>query len=94
RKGLFVNKNFTTGIVELAPEESDALLAMLYRRLDSPEVQVRWKWAPASVAFWDNRATQHCAIADYTERRVMHRCMMRGTSPIAANGNHEQGKAP
>ena len=81
RKAIFVNGNFTTGIVELAPDESAAVLAMLYEKLNAPDVQVRWRWAPASVAIWDNRATQHCAIPDYTERRVMHRCMMQGSAP-------------
>jgi len=81
RKAIFVNGNFTTRIVELPPDESRAVLAVLYAKLDAPDVQVRWRWAPASVAIWDNRATQHCAIPDYTERRVMHRCMMQGSTP-------------
>ena len=44
----------------------------------SPEFQVRFQWEPDSVAIWDNRCTQHFAVADYTERRVMHRVQVAG----------------
>ncbi len=86
RKALFVNSNFTTRIDGLNPAESGAILAMLFSHINSPEFQVRWRWAPASIAVWDNRATQHCAIADYQERRVMHRCLIAGDRPFGANG--------
>jgi alpha-ketoglutarate-dependent taurine dioxygenase len=34
------------------------------------------------VAFWDNRAVQHCGIPDYNERRIMHRTMIAGDRPV------------
>ena len=82
RKLLFVNGNFTTSIVELTENESRNLLDFLFSHINSPEFSVRFHWEPSSVAFWDNRATQHCAIGDYTERRVMQRCMVQGDRPV------------
>jgi len=84
RRLLFVNRNFTTRIVELSPAESRALLALLFAHINTPAFHVRYRWEVNSVAFWDNRSTQHCAIPDYDERRVMNRCLMRGTPPIGA----------
>jgi taurine dioxygenase len=78
RRLLFVNGNFTTRIDGLSEAESDALLQLLLAQVEEPDLQVRFRWEPGSVAFWDNRCTQHLAIADYTERRVMHRCLLRG----------------
>lgn len=82
RKLLFVNGNFTTRIVELSEAESRNLLDYLFRHINSPEFMVRFHWEPGSVAFWDNRSTQHCAIGDYNERRVMQRCMLQGDRPV------------
>jgi taurine dioxygenase len=82
RKLLFVNGNFTTRIVELAEAESRNLLDFLFGHINAPAFQVRFHWEPGSVAFWDNRCTQHCAISDYTERRVMQRCMLQGDRPV------------
>jgi taurine dioxygenase len=84
RKGLFVNSNFTTRIDGLSRGESEAVLDMLFRHIDSPQFQVRWRWEPTSMAVWDNRAVQHCAVADYQECRVMHRCLIAGDRPIGA----------
>ena len=84
RKLLFVNRNFTTRIVELAPAESRALLALLFAHINTPAFHVRFRWEVNSVALWDNRCTQHCAIPDYNERRVMNRCLLQGDRPIGA----------
>jgi taurine dioxygenase len=78
RKFLYVNSNFTTRINELAEAESDALLHFLFEWVRIPELQVRFRWQAGSVAFWDNRCTQHYAVADYHERRIMHRVSIAG----------------
>src|SRR5205823_12562626 len=46
RKCLFVNRFFTTHIVGLRKSESDAILEMLYRHIESPELSMRFKWTP------------------------------------------------
>jgi taurine dioxygenase len=82
RKGLFVNEGFTTHINELKSLESQALLAFLFAHAARPEFTVRWHWQVDDVAFWDNRVTQHYAIADYLpERRTMHRATVNGDRP-------------
>ena len=82
RKRLFVNEGFTTHINELPPPESQAVLAFLFAHVGRPELTVRWKWRVDDVAFWDNRVTQHYAIADYLpERRTMHRATVNGDRP-------------
>ncbi|MGY8993647.1 MAG: TauD/TfdA dioxygenase family protein [Rhodospirillales bacterium] len=74
RNVLFVNRLFTSHIVQLAPKESDALLEMLYQHAASPEFQCRFKWDVGSVAFWDNRCAHHYAVWDYfPHRRYGHR---------------------
>lgn len=69
RKALFVNRTFTTRIVQLAKRESEAILEMLFTHIESPEFQCRFRWRPGSVAFWDNRCAQHHALWDYYPRR-------------------------
>jgi taurine dioxygenase len=83
RKALYVNAIFTRCIEGLPAAESDALLDYLYRQADVPEYQCRFRWAPGSVAFWDNRAVQHYAASDYDpERRVMERVTVIGDRPV------------
>ncbi len=83
RKVLFVNEGFTTHINELSAAESQALLNFLFAQAGRPELTVRWNWQVDDVAFWDNRATQHYAIADYLpERRTMHRATVNGDKPF------------
>jgi len=81
RKCIYVNAIFTTGIVGLDKEASDELLARLNRQTSIPEVQVRLRWRPGTVAFWDNRSTQHYAVADYDEYRLMERVTVAGDRP-------------
>ena len=83
RKGLFVNEGFTTHINGIKPRESEALLRFLFAHAGRPEFILRWRWSVGDVAFWDNRNTQHYAVADYLpERRTMHRATVNGDAPF------------
>jgi taurine dioxygenase len=82
RKCLFVNRFFTTRIAGLQKNESDAILNMLFRHVETPEFSVRFEWRPHSIAFWDNRSTQHHALWDYyPNRRYGHRVTICGDKP-------------
>jgi taurine dioxygenase len=82
RKCLFVNRYFTTRIIGLRKNESDAILEMLFRHIETPEFSVRFTWRPNSIAFWDNRCTQHHALWDYYPyRRYGHRVTVCGEKP-------------
>lgn len=82
RKSLYVNANFTRSIVGMDPDEGQALLNRLYRQAEIPEVQVRLRWRPGTVAFWDNRSTQHYAVHDYgADHRLMERVTVCGDKP-------------
>lgn len=82
RPALFVNRIFTKRIVQLGARESDALLAMLFQHIETPEFQCRFRWAPGSVAFWDNRCAQHHALWDYyPHRRRGLRVTIQGDRP-------------
>ena len=83
RKCLYVNAMFTRHIEVkgLDKAESDELLNYLYSQARIPEYQCRFRWRKNSVAFWDNRCTQHYAQADYATRRVMERVTIAGDRP-------------
>lgn len=82
RRMLFVNASFTTRIVGLGRAASDRLLRLLFQQAQVPEYQVRWRWQPGDLAFWDNRATQHYAVNDYgPHRRVAERVAIAGDRP-------------
>ena len=65
RKLLFVNRTFTTRILGVPRDESEAVLEYLYRHAANPLFQCRFRWQPDSIAFWDNRCAQHHAMWDY-----------------------------
>ncbi len=83
RRSIYVNIGFTDRIMDLPQEESDFLLEFLERTAHTPEYQVRLKWQPGTIAFWDNRSTQHYAVSDYfPHRRVMERVTVCGDKPF------------
>jgi taurine dioxygenase len=81
KKLVFVNVNSTTRIVDLPDAESEAILRFLFEHIRTPEFQVRFKWDESSLAFLDNRSTQHYAVPDYDERRILHRVTIAGDEP-------------
>ncbi len=83
RKALFVNQDFTSHIASVSARESEAILRLLYEHMAQPEFQVRWRWRPNTVVIWDNRWTQHCALADYyPHRRRVRRATVIGDLPV------------
>lgn len=55
-----------------------ALLDFVMRGLDHPAVQSRWHWRQYDVAVWDERCTNHRALADHYPE---YRCI-----PAASSG--------
>jgi taurine dioxygenase len=82
RKALYINEGYTTRLLGVERKESDAVLNYLFDHLRTPEFQVRHRWQKGDLAVWDNRITQHYAVADYRERRLMHRITLKGDKPV------------
>jgi taurine dioxygenase len=85
RKALFVNELWTEKIVELSPAEGNAILGLLYEHVKSPEFTMRWRWKLGDIALWDNRSTQHYAMRDYDETRVLQKSILAGDRPYGPN---------
>ena len=82
RKALYVNVGHTTQIKGWTEQESGPLLDYLFAHQVRPEFTCRLRWEPGSLAFWDNRCTQHNPVNDYHGfRRVMHRVTLAGDKP-------------
>ena len=74
RRYLNVNKNFTSHLVGFDRAESDAVLGFLYDHATQPNYTIRYEWTEGDVVLWDERCTQHFAVADhYPQRREMAR---------------------
>jgi alpha-ketoglutarate-dependent sulfate ester dioxygenase len=91
-RALFVSPGFTAGPRELrgyTPSQSDAILRLLWEEATRTEYTTRFRWAPGSVAFWDNRATSHLAVSDaghLGHERVLYRVTLEGTVPEGVDG--------
>jgi taurine dioxygenase len=74
RKCLFVNNDFTRSILGIDREEAAGMLHFLLQWLKKPEFMIHHAWEVGGIAIWDNRSTQHYALADYwPHRRVNQR---------------------
>ncbi|HEY7656939.1 MAG TPA: TauD/TfdA family dioxygenase [Burkholderiales bacterium] len=83
RKALYVNVGHTTHFKGLTEDESRPLLVFLFQHQVRPEFTCRFRWEPGSLAFWDNRCTQHNPVNDYQGfRRIMHRVTLAGDRPV------------
>lgn len=79
---LYINPGFTSHLDGFEQSESEALLSYLYQHAQRAEFVYRHRWQPRDLLIWDNRCTMHCAIADYTADRYMHRATVLADSPV------------
>ena len=78
---------FAQRLVGHSLSESVDLIRILQAYVTRPENIVRWHWREGDVAIWDNRATQHYAIADYgDQRRRMQRVTTAGIPVVGLDG--------
>lgn len=85
-RALFLG-HFAQHFSGLSGEDFHHLFELFQRRVTRPENTVRWSWREGDVAVWDNRATQHYAVADYgDEPRRLHRITVGGDLPRGADG--------
>lgn len=89
RKAIFVNPIFTTQIMEIRKDESDAILNTIYQKMNLAELQCRVRWEPGSLTMWDNRCVFHRALNDYLPaKRLMHRTTLEGSLPFLEKAAH------
>ncbi len=75
---LYVNSGYTERILGVTDHESEALLRMLFEHVNTPEFHVRLRWRLGTVAVWDERATQHRGVADFSGTRKLRRLTFPG----------------
>ena len=82
KRGLYANGGYTVRFKDMTEAESGPLLAYLFANQQRPEFTCRFRWDAGSIAFWDNRCTQHNPINDHHgHRRVLHRVILAGDRP-------------
>ena len=78
---------FALTIDGYGPQASRDLIRILQDHITRPEHTVRWQWRVGDLAIWDNRATQHYAIADYGHaHRRGERVTVAGPVPVGVDG--------
>jgi taurine dioxygenase len=76
KRYLYVNANFTESISGLSFAESDSILRVLFEHINTPEFHVRWDWQPNDCVVWEERVTQHKAVANFEGKRVHRRAIL------------------
>jgi taurine dioxygenase len=81
KKVLYANPGYSMRINELPEEESDRILAFLFKHQLQPKFQYKHRWSVGDVLMWDNMGTLHNAVPDYTpqEHRYIKRCQVMAT---------------
>ena len=80
--------HFVRSFTGLSSVDFNELFTLLQRHVTRLENTVRWTWRDDDIAIWDNRATQHYAVADYDDLpRLLHRVTVAGDVPVGINGD-------
>lgn len=83
--------HFIKHFVGLNGKESQTLFNLLQDRVTRLEYTTRWNWQLGDVAIWDNRATQHYAVADYGDQyRRLNRITLAGDVPVNVRGERSR----
>lgn len=81
-RALFVSEHFTTRVQGLPDDESQALLAELFRHSTEARFVHRHVWQPNDLVFWDNRSLLHLATGcPPQQRRKLYRTTIEGDVP-------------
>jgi taurine dioxygenase len=92
-KALFVSPTFVKYIVGVSPAESRRIIDLFFAQITRPEYTVRFRWAPGSIAFWDNRSTAHLGPQDVEHldfERQLHRVTLVGDVPVGPDGTRSK----
>lgn len=90
-KRVLLLGHFIKQFVGLGPSESATLFNLLQARVTKLENTIRWTWQLGDLAIWDNRATQHYAVADYDDQyRRLTRVTLAGDIPVDVHGQHSR----
>jgi taurine dioxygenase len=80
--------HFVRSFTGLSTADFHELFPLLQRHITRLENTVRWTWRDGDMAIWDNRATQHYAVADYDDLpRLLHRITIAGDIPVGISGD-------
>jgi alpha-ketoglutarate-dependent sulfate ester dioxygenase len=90
-KRVLLLGHFVPQFVGFGAAESATLFGLLQNRITKLEHTIRWNWAPGDLAIWDNRATQHYAVADYDDQfRSLRRVTLAGDVPVDVHGQRSR----
>lgn len=93
RKCLYVNEGYTTRIVGLPKDESDALLKELEAHAVLPQFRYTHKWQVGDLLIWDNCAVLHKAVPNYAlpQRRLIERTTALGPASVGVLASAVEG---
>ena len=74
----------TTRIVDMDPDEGEALLLELFDYAERPEQIYHHRWTVNQLLLWDNQCTAHLACGGVPDNqiRTMQRTTVKGEIPV------------
>lgn len=90
KKSLYLSEAQTSRFAGMTEEESRGLLQFLFQHAATPEFTYRHTYSVDDLVFWDNRPSQHLALADFKKDSATPRVMQRLTVLGEKSGRHEQ----
>ena len=87
RGALYLNPMRCDAVEGMGEAEGEALLDALYAHCDRERFRYSHRWTAGDMLIWDNRSCLHQAtpVRVPSERRYMHRIMLRGDRPQMAD---------
>ena len=81
-RSLYCDRTYAVGIKGMADGEAAAILDFLVGHITQAAFTCRLRWAPRTLALWDNRLCVHQAFNDHDGyRRELYRTTIAGETP-------------